>query len=163
MRGVLTPATALWSFGSPSGFPSSHFGSVSLHPHTLSRLGLWHTYLPPTKPLTYYFFHLPFHQHISNDLVSSPPTYMSTHLSTKWHSYTYLLPIYPTHLPMSYTLHKCGKMLMKLDVGITIHVVPQNDKIGWMYIAFHHVNDYIIFPFYTYYTPFSPIYLLGHQ
>jgi hypothetical protein len=30
MRGVLTPIIELWSFGSPDGLPSSHFGSVSL-------------------------------------------------------------------------------------------------------------------------------------
>ncbi len=30
MQGVLTPAIELWSFGSSGGFPSPHFGNVSL-------------------------------------------------------------------------------------------------------------------------------------
>jgi hypothetical protein len=30
MQGFLTPEIELWSFGSPDGLPSPHFGSVSV-------------------------------------------------------------------------------------------------------------------------------------
>jgi len=39
MQGVLTPEIELWSFKSPEGLPSPHFGSVSLI-LTLSQVGL---------------------------------------------------------------------------------------------------------------------------
>ncbi len=45
-----------------------------------------YTHLPPT--LVYSFSHPPSHLHISNDLVSTPPTYLPTHLRT-------YLPVYP--------------------------------------------------------------------
>jgi hypothetical protein len=41
------PYNCSWSFGSPGGLPSSHFGSVSLHPHTFSNLRLRH--FPPLE------------------------------------------------------------------------------------------------------------------
>jgi len=104
---------------------------------------------PPSHPpiLAYSFLHLPFHLHISNDLVSSPPTYLPTHLPTKWHSYTYL----PTHLPLwSYqhpthytSVKKCWWNQMWVLQSMWHHQMRRFDEI----IAFHHVNDCVVFSF----------------
>jgi hypothetical protein len=164
--------TFFWCLLSPWTSPKKNVGIffwthlTASTPHPPTHRPISH---PPT--LAYSFSHLPSHLHISNDLVSFPPTYLPTHLITRWHSYTYLLTHLPLHtLPMAYISHKLEEMSTKLDADLAIHValsiVRSNED-----ITFHHVNDCVILPLSyllatqvsTYQTPPNQTYLPGNS
>jgi hypothetical protein len=124
----------IFSTFSPPGLPQkkcwylfldqpNHINTTPFHPLA---------YLPTTNPSPF-FSHLSFHLHISNDLVSSPPTYLPTYPPIYLPSDIHI----PTHLPLhTYQCppqHKCEEMLIKPYVGIAIHVAPSKDKIQWRY------------------------------
>jgi len=114
--------------------PPNYINTTPFHPLA---------YLTTTNPSPF-FSHLSFHLHISNDLVSSPPTYLPTHPSIYQVTFIYL-PIYPytpTNVLHNTSVKKCWLNHMRVLQSMWHH---QRTKFNEG-IAFHHVNDCVILP-----------------